>query len=142
MEEKLAESREKDRMKDWGSLSGCRSQFLGCSQVAQEGQILGLPGLADQGRSERFKQHGPSPVGRLFRRNGVKAAVTSGRLVHSTPHPAAKGALDGRKACIHTFFTHTSLRLPRCCARQGKAVSGTGDVESGQLEFKLSLVSC
>ena len=34
MEEKLAESREKDRMKDWVSLSGCRSQFLDAARWA------------------------------------------------------------------------------------------------------------
>lgn len=125
MEEKLAESREKDRMKDWGSLSGCRSQFLGCSQVAQEGQILRLPGLADQGRSERFKQHGPSPVGRLFRRNGVKAAVTSGRSAGPQyPSPSSQGGL-GWEESLHPYLLHPHItETPQMLCQAGEGRVG------------------
>lgn len=50
------------------------------SQVGKEGQVLGLSGLADTSAVQRdVGNMGPNAVHRIFRRAGVKAAVTSGR---------------------------------------------------------------
>lgn len=80
-------------------------------------------------------------MGRLFRRNGVKGAVALGsQLVRSTLTQQPRGPwMEGKPASIplHPHVTETPQML--CQAGQGRV--GAGGAGSGQLEFRLSLVS-
>lgn len=104
------------------------------SQVGQEGQVLGLIGKADTSAVQiDTGDTGPHPVGRILRRVGVKAAVTSGRPAGpQQPLPAAKKLEWGE--CLHPCLLHPHFPVhPQCnrsCARWGSTVSGTGDVVS------------
>lgn len=142
MEEKLAESREKDRMKDY--TLWLQKPLLDAARWPG-GPGTGPTWISASRAFQRASSNiGPNPVGPgCLEENGMKGAVASGKPAGPQhPHPAAKGALDGRKACIHTFFTHMSLRLPDAVPGRAKARSGAGGAGSGQLEFRLSLLLC
>lgn len=85
--------------------------------------MLGLPGLADTKAFQSDSSNmGPDPVGRLFRRNSVKAAVTSGRSAGPEyPSPSSQGGLEQEES-LHPYLLHpcvTETPQMRCQAGEG-----------------------
>lgn len=82
MEEKLAESSKEGRTRAEGPSPAAGAGFWDGSQVGQEGQRAVLTGIVDTSEAQRdVGNRALIPVGRIFRKVGVKAAGTPGKSV-------------------------------------------------------------